>query len=80
MAGWGKIARGAKFSKELLQQGFNLMSHAYCKAHSNYYKPEIGYYIQSDEICAGEIDHDDDGATDGGKVRLKMRLHAIARL
>jgi len=55
-------------SAELMEDGFNLMSHEYCETHSNYYKPGVGFYIQSDEICAGEIDHDKDGATDGGKV------------
>ena len=47
--------------------GVNLMSHKYCEDHTNYIKPGIGYYIQADEICAGSLDFDGDGLTDGKK-------------
>lgn len=62
IGGWGHTTSGAASGPNTLQEaGVNVMSDAYCLEHTT-----AGFPLQTDEMCAGAPDVDDDGAVDGG--------------
>ena len=63
VAGWGAQKKGGALSKKLRDVGVNVMGPQYCKANSEY----DGLVNNAVEFCAGTIDADGDGLTDGGE-------------
>lgn len=62
IAGWGTTSSGGSISDPLLQANVKLMDKSYCLAHSNI----PSYALQKEMICAGKLDDDNNGETDGG--------------
>ncbi|CAG5110603.1 Oidioi.mRNA.OKI2018_I69.chr2.g4987.t1.cds [Oikopleura dioica] len=62
IAGWGNTQSSGTVSNKLKQAHVTVMEKDYCIENSNYGASDL----KSEMICAGKLDNNDDGLTDGG--------------